>query len=100
MDNRGDDNLHYEFNISGAHLMGYGQITQVYNFGGVDVFDPLTGIRYPVDLERSDVREFSLGNLVCFSLIGETPDATITSFVRLNEAPNEVRRALSELRCR
>jgi hypothetical protein len=78
-------------------MVHYGQITQVYRFGGADVFEPLEGIRYPVDLERSKVNDVAFGAIVRFDLFGETPHAVVDAVIPLDEAPSEVRTALSDL---
>lgn len=77
--------------------MPYGQVTVLYEFGGADVFDPLEGICYQVDLERSETDEFVLGDVVRFQLLGETPWATVDAVVPIAEAPPHIREWLSDL---
>jgi hypothetical protein len=78
-------------------MVRYGQITQVYRFGGADAFEPLEGMRYPVDLERYKVDDVAFGAVVRFDLFGETPHAVVDAVIPLDETPSEVRTALSDI---
>lgn len=75
----------------------YGQITQLYPFGGADVFEPVAGMRYPVAFENSAVETVKFGDVVSFSFIGETPHAAVEAVVELADVPPEARDALSDL---